>query len=346
MSTHEIAIVEVGEIKSHPDPTVERLELTEVWGWQVCIQKGQFKPGDKMIYIPPDYLVPLDHPSFAFLKRDGDDKTQERIRVRRFKGALSQGLPISVPPELADLPVGSNVIEQLRIERYEPPLPKQTGGDFVGGPSGLYAPKFDVESYQRYRECFTNGEEIIATEKLHGANARFVWAQDKDGEWKQFCGSRTNWMAESDKIIWWMALNQCPDIGRWCQDHPNIILYGEVFGQVQSLKYGAGKNDIFFAAFGILDKNNWLDFDVARPMLDGYDVQWAPVVYRGPFDEAKLLEIAEGDSRWACEYNGKYVKADHMREGIVVVPLHERTDPNLGRVCLKMVSNRYLEKGK
>lgn len=36
--------------------------------------------------------------------------------------------------------------------------------------------------------------------------------------------------------------------------------------------------------------------------------------------------------------------ADRMAEGVVIVPEKERWHPEIGRVCLKAVSNRYLEK--
>jgi RNA ligase (TIGR02306 family) len=338
MSTHEIAIVEVGDVVPHPNPEVTKMELTTIWGWQCCIGKGQFKKGDKAIYIVPDYMVPLAHPSFAFLKnKNNEGKTQERIRVRRFKGTISQGLLISVPSELDHLPVGSNVIAELGIERYEPPMDKSTGGDFVGAPSGLYCPKFDVESYQRFNTIFVPGETVVVTEKIHGANGRFSWAKNK-GVYDQFCGSRTNWMKEDDKNLWWMAFRQNPAIGEWCKANPDKIIYGEVFGQVQSLKYGAEKNDIFFAAFGILQGNQWLDYDVCQDLIRPFpNLKWAPLVYRGPFDLAKIAPLAEGDSQWPG--------ANHMAEGVVVVPEHERTNEKIGRVVLKIVSNRYLEKG-
>jgi len=174
---------------------------------------------------------------------------------------------------------------------------------------------------------------------VHNSNSRYCYAKDKDGQWTQFCGSRTNWMAEDEKNIWWMALRQCPAIGEWCRAHPEQILYGEVFGQVQSLKYGARPNDIFFAAFAVLDKSRWLDFDDAYGSVKAVPgLNWVPLLYRGPFDGAKLFELAEGDSTWPG--------ANHMREGCVVLPIKERTDPELGRVQLKLVSNRYLEKSK
>jgi hypothetical protein len=65
-------------------------------------------------------------------------------------------------------------------------------------------------------------------------------------------------------------------------------------------------------------------------------MKWAPLCYQGPFDPAKILPLAELDSRWPG--------ANHVAEGIVIVPAHERMDAQIGRVCLKVVSNRYLEK--
>jgi len=336
MSTHKVEIIEIGEVLPHPNPDSTKMEIIHVFGWQCCIGKDQFKKGDKAIFIPPDFCVSLSHPSFEFLKRDGEDKQQQRIKVRKFKGALSQGLIVPVPLELSHLPIGTNVIEQLGIERYEPPLPKSTGGMFIGRPSGLWSPKFDVESFQRYYQIFEECEPVVVTEKLHGASSRFVFAKDKDDEWKQFCGSRNNWMAEDEKNIWWMASRQAPDIGRWCEDHPELLLYGEVFGQVQKLKYGARKNDIFFAGFGILNKQTWLDYDECQRLVEGYNINWVPLLWRGQFDFEKILELAEGSSL--------FPNADHIREGCVVQPVHERRDEEIGRVILKAVSNRYLEK--
>lgn len=331
MSTHRVDIIEIGDIL--PCPNAEKLELTHVFGWQCCIGKGQFKKGDKAIYVQPDYETPLHRPEFAFLNK-GDGKAFERIKVRRFRGQISQGLIIPVPEHLQHLPVGSNVIDELEVRRYEPPMPKSTSGLFVSGPSGLYTPKFDVESYQRYRHVFVPGEEVVVTEKLHGASARFCKAKNKDGEVIQFVGSRTNWMAEDDANIWHISFRQNPSIGEWCNNNPDKVMYGECFGQVQVLKFGAGKNDIFFAAFGILDQNRWLDYDEFAASAKECNVPVAPLLYRGPLDENLILELAEQDSKWP--------KANHMAEGCVILPVKERTHPEVGRVQLKIVSNRYL----
>lgn len=330
MSTHEIAIVEIQDVRQHPN--ADKMELTDVWGWQCCIGKGQFKSGDRAIYVPPDYEVPVSHPLFSFL---AGNREHERIKVRRFRGQISQGLLVSVPGDMSHLPVGTNVIELLGARKYEPPVPHDTSGMFIGGPSGLYSPKFDVESYQRYRHLMVEGEPVVVTEKIHGANARFVYAKNSDGEWMQFCGSRNNWLAEDESNIWWQAFRSHPSIGEWCRSHPEDILFGEVFGQVQDLKYGAGKNDVFFAAFAVLSKQSWVNYAEMAGSLCVYGVPMTPLVYRGPLTP-EVFAMAESNSRWN--------EANHLAEGVVIVPEKERVDPEIGRVCLKLVSNRYLER--
>ncbi len=335
MSTHMIEIVRIDNIAPHPHPDVTRMEVTKVWGWQCCIGKGEFKVGDKAIYIPPDYLVPLQDPMFSFLQNKGNlGKAKERIKVRRLKGAISQGLIVPIPEELQWAAIGTDVMSYLKIERYEPFI--EEGGLFVGGPSGIYSPKFDIEPYQRFNKTFSENEEVIATEKIHGSNARFCHALNKEGVWQQFCGTRTNWMAESDESNIWRAYRQNPAIGEWCFANPTKVIYGEVFGEVKGFKYGGEGGERFFAGFAILNKQDWLDYDDCRESISEFpNLKWAPLVYRGLFDLDKLLELAESDSTWP--------KAKHMREGLVVTPAKERYNEFIGRVALKIVSNRYLE---
>ena len=185
------------------------------------------------------------------------------------------------------------------------------------------------ENRQRYdletgtHNYFANGVLI------HNCNARFVCIDEK-----MFVGSRKHWKKEDPKNLWWKAIAQNPEIETWCQANPGLALYGEVYGQVQNLKYGTQPGEIRFAAFDILRGTQWLDFDEAREI--GNSLPWVPLVYRGVFDKDKTLAFAEGDSLIPF--------AQNIREGVVIKPAYERTDANLGRVQLKVVSSRYLSK--
>lgn len=333
MSTFAVEILQLQNIRPHPN--ADKMNVVDVWGWQCCIGKDQFRDGDLAVYVPPDFVVPTTLPEFAFLARDG--KTMERIRVRRLRGQLSQGLLIPVPTSVANPTPGMDVTEALGIVRYEPPLELKGGGDALGAPSGLYCPKFDVESYERWgREVFVPGEPVVITEKIHGANARYVWAKGPDGAFQQFCGSRTNWWKDTADNIWWTAYRLHPQIGEWCRTNPEYTLFGEVFGQVQDLKYGIGKSRLAFAAFAVLKQQVWLDWELMRSTLRHQDVPVVPEVYVGGFNETSARDLAESDSSWPG--------AHHEREGVVIVPIAERRHEKIGRVILKMVSNRYLGK--
>lgn len=327
MSTHEIPVVRLDSIEPHPN--ADSLGLVQIFGWTCAVRLGQFSAGDLCVYIPPDFVVDTTRPEFTFLA-DGKSNSH-RIKVKRLRGTYSQGLVIAAPAGLSE---NDNAMEQLGIVRYEPPENASTGGDNEPGPSGVYAPKYDVESMHRYPSLLTAGEPVVATEKLHGCNGRYVWSSVAG---RMYCGSCTGWKAEADKSVWWTALRRNPWIADWCRTNPDVVLYGEVFGQVQGLKYGASSKDAFFAAFDILDHDRWLSYDEARDRTWHRGIIWAPLVYQGPFDATLLAELADKlDSRWPG--------ARHLAEGIVVRPVVERTDSEVGRVQLKIVSNRYLSR--
>ena len=60
-----------------------------------------------------------------------------------------------------------------------------------------------------------------------------------------------------------------------------------------------------------------------------------PVLYRGPFARAVLREHTDGRETVSG-------KSPHVREGVVIRPQVERHHPELGRVQLKSVSEKYL----
>jgi hypothetical protein len=100
------------------------------------------------------------------------------------------------------------------------------------------------------------------------------------------------------------------------------------------MRYGVPPGQVGFRAFDIaLDGGRtWLDADAFLNTLP--DEHRVPLVYRGPYSAAMMEDLAMADSRLA----------KHLAEGVVIKPAKERSDPHNGRVSLKLVSNRYLEK--
>jgi RNA ligase (TIGR02306 family) len=317
---------DVVEIKLTSHPNADTLSLVMVGDFQCAVRTADWANGDLALYIPPDSVVP-ETKDFEFLGK------HRRIKARKLRGEWSVGLLIPAPDGAK---IGDDCMEQLGIVHYEPQISSNfsTGGENVRLPretskSGLFTPVYDVLNFRKYSELFEDGEEVIVSEKLHGCNSRFVCMDDVI-----YCGSRKFWKKEDLNNLWWKALDNCDVLQAWLRHHQNLVVYGEIFGQVQNLKYGSTNGEIYFAAFDIWDGSRWLDFDEAHKI--GAPLPWVPLVYRGPFDKEKILEFAEGDSN--------YPGANHYLEGVVVKPVRERGDPKIGRLQLKIVGNRYLSK--
>jgi RNA ligase (TIGR02306 family) len=317
--THKVEVVKVS-IEAHPN--ADRLDVARIFGFTCCVLKGSFQDGQLGAYIQPDSVVDSARPEFEFLAG------HERIKVKRLRGVVSMGLLMPAPEGAQE---GDDVAEYYGVTHYEPPIPGERCGEVEGGPVGIYSPKYDVESMYRYKSLFVEGEPVIATEKLHGANSRFVYAPNED---RMYCGSRGEWKAKNEGNLWWRALEAHPWIEEFCRKFPGDILYGEVFGNVQSLKYGAKPNDVFFRAFDVLHNGEWREYDDWTAHLS--EEKRVPVVFGGPFDFNMLVKLSDGPSL--------IPGANHIREGIVVRPLPERIHEHLGRVHLKLVGNSYMEK--
>ena len=323
-STHMVEVVPVA-LRKHDN--ADSLSIVAVFGYTVIVRTADWHDGQLGAYLPPDSVVDVTRPEFAFL--GGGTKTMARIKAKKLRGVQSFGLLIPAP---AGAVVGDDVAEILGVTHYEPELASCcSGGEAENAPPHLaHLSKFDVDALRRYKSIFMDGEPVLVTEKIHGANARYCF---HDG--LMWCGSRTEWKRYDENNMWWKALYSVPTLKAWCESHPDYVVYGEVYGDVQSFRYGMAKGCRSFAAFDLwLPGGGWVNAIEAREALG--DVPQVPVLATMPFGFDAVCALAEGPSMMPG--------ADHVREGCVVKPLTERWDEHIGRVCLKVVGAGYLEK--
>ncbi len=306
--------VEVVPITLEPHPHADTLSIVRVFDYSVCVRTSDWQNKSIGAYIPPDSVVP-DNDDFAFLQ----GKT--RIKVRRLRGIVSMGLLVPAP---LGAQVGQDVASLLGITHYEPSL--NDSGE-IENPPGISAPEYDVEHMLRFASLFQENEPVHVTEKIHGVNSRFIWH-----EGRMWCGSKKEWKKQDNQNLWWCALAQNPWIEFYCHSHPGDILYAEVFGDVQSIKYGSKKGHYQIRVFDILRNGNFLSYELLST-IQGLEL--VPSLGIHPFNLEKLKIMAEGSS---------LIKgSNHIREGIVVRPLNERWTNEIGRLQLKLISNNYLE---
>lgn len=356
MSKHSVDVIRITEIQKHPN--ADKLELVIINGFTCCVGKGQFKVGDLAVYVEPDYVVP-DLPEYAFLKGN------LKIKSRRFRGEWSQGLLLPAKPGMRE---GDNVMVQLGITRYNPPEILGVKNKVQAGSAAKvvdvlkHSKAYDLENWRKYKQVFQENETVYVTEKLHGASARYCCIRST-----LYVGSRNQWRKNPnlkgfDRLIeqargyltglfpklnkvwrskqglpctWWTVVENNPWVESWCRANPGCILYGEVYGSVQDLRYGAAPGEVFFRAFDVFNTKTGKFLDASEFVRAFPENQRVPLLYVGPYNETTIKSLA---------LMSKSTLADHIGEGIVIKPCKERSDPKVGRVALKLVSDLYLER--
>jgi len=289
---------------------------------------------------------------------------------------------------------GDDVAKVLGVTHYDPPDTTSLGGDTEAAPgksgkkrrypkslrgwfrfllskvafwrhpvdaqesTSLDIPDYDVDAWQKFRGALIEGEEVWITEKIHGANSRFVYIREAGSAayaGRMYCGSHHQWKKELPGSAWWTCLKQNLWIEEFCRQYPGHVLYGELVPTQKPYMYGQkdGKCRLFavdvfdlsrrcFLSYSDLLDLTWChlyaegeDFQ-ARGILN--EVHWVPTLFRGPYDPGAMRTLAEGVSM--------VPHASHIREGMIIKPLTERRDNRMGRVIMKLKSVKFLEKDK
>jgi len=364
VSNFTCPVVRIGAITKHPN--ADSLSTTVVEGETVVIRTGDYQEGDLAIYVPLDAVVPPTVPGTEFLEN------HRRIRAKRLRGVYSEGLllPLMVGASSSSyLKVGDDLAAKLGIVKHEDKVPDAWGSNSTSnrGTSDQDTnpgciPHYDIEPYKKYRELMVEGERVVITEKLHGCCSSYCFVVDKGffvGSHNKFWRDPAAKLTVREKLyifwrklvgrplpprtvkpnLWWQIAKQY-DLQATLSDVTNqgYAIYGEVFGQVQDIRYGAAPGQIWLRVFDIYDTVGkcWLDWDSVVWACEHLHLDTVPVLYDGPFNEEKLASLIEGKS----------VLADNIREGVVVKPAVTRIEPHFGRVILKCVSQAYhLRKG-
>lgn len=366
MSTFAVPIKRINAIEPHPN--ADAIELAVIDGYRSIVKKGEFEVGSLIAYIPEDAVLPD-----WMLKRMGfwdEDKHKgkmhgthgNRVKAMRLRGELSQGICINLLVDYDGLPrleiesglpvivrEGDNVAELLGITKYEPPIPVSMGGEVFNAGQHLTI-SFDVQNWKSYPDIIAEGEEVIFTEKLHGTFTGITILPKKDRHPEAF-GVDNNILIFSkglgakglvfkntvDNVYTRATKDIVHAIDGCIWDHMDdpIILMGETYGPgVQDLSYGEEVGfRLFAAAQGYRDNQRYLNFEYIVTYALAFKIDTVPVLYKGPFSEDEMRYHTDGQTTMG---------ANHIREGIVMVPWKERTDPRIGRVALKSVSADYL----
>jgi RNA ligase (TIGR02306 family) len=182
---------------------------------------------------------------------------------------------------------------------------------------------------QFHNKLLVEGEQVVITEKIHGAQFRACYTNKRF-----YLGSRNTWGRESNNNDWSKAASPYK-LQEKLKNYPDLVLYGEVYGDVQDLKYGMKQNEVDLVVFDFMNikTRKFLDFEDTKKLCEELQIPHVPILYQGPWNE-ELKSLCEGKTT--------IQGANHVREGIVVKRIQEIPDPHFGRVILKLPGEGYL----
>ena len=324
-----------------PIDNAQNIEKIVVLGWELVAKKGEFKPGDLVVYVEIDSVLP-ERPEFEFMR-----ERKFRVRTIKLRGQVSQGIcfPLSIlPPSGNLLKEGADVTDMVGVKKYDPQADAEKivterrqlihnkrmdkffmrykwYRHFTIQPKRLPFPawikKTDEDRIQLFPNICQDYADVVfrATEKVDGQSATyFIIRNRKRMFWQSrysfgVC-SRNFQLLRPDDSTYWTIAKQL-DIKRkmidYANKHPEInemVIQGEIVGQkVQGNKYGL--DGLTFFIF-----NSFINgqYSSKSPVFD----DTFHVKYLGNWT---LPETIPEAVEWA---KGKSVLADVPREGVVL----------------------------
>lgn len=148
--------------------------MATVLGWHCVVKKGEFKVGDKVVYLEIDSIPPADNPDFDFLKNSkGRIKP---IKTMKIRGVFSQGLvmPLSILHYDGNIEEGTDVTEILGIQKKEDEIIEfyKNAGAIRKSTFPPFIHKTDETRVQVLQKQLNRcqGLEFVVTEKIDGTS--------------------------------------------------------------------------------------------------------------------------------------------------------------------------------
>lgn len=339
----------VEAITIQPHPNADRLEIGKVGEFPVVVGKGLYKTGDLVAYLPEASVLP--EALIAELELTGKLAGREKNRVvaMRLRDSYSLGLCVRARPHWK---LGDDVTAELGVTKYEPEIPTHLAGEVYNAGRDKCV-SYDIENWQRHPGVFPKGEEVVYSEKCHGTFAAIGIASDgtvivhSKGLGAQGLAFKLDAEKNTSNVyVKTLYLDE-----RYHERlRPGEYVLGEIMGGGVQKDFTYGVKRPIFRVFDVttsstegIDGNldrTWLDDAALDAFCKERGFVRVPILYRGPFSADLLQQHANGNTTF---------DDTHMREGVVVRPVVERSaeiDGRTQRAQLKFVSEAYrLRKG-
>ena len=325
-----------------PIEGADRIELAKVQGWQSVIRKGDYKAGDKVIFVPIDtVLTPAVWNKHLWDKNDPNKPI--RVRTVRMRGAISQGLifPTSLVSaqeiwdHMDDPTEDVSIAGMLGITKYEKQIHASLAGVAKGDFPNQFVSKTDEDNLKSNTRAFAelkNCHSVSLSLKLDGTSATFI--KEQDGTFR-VCSRNLELHDDVENAHWQMARKyQLQELMK-----PGTVLQGEIVGpKIQGNPMGLNAPELFCFNYKDLKTNKYVHVDEHTLDLIPTGLKW--VTHVATLSQAAFqYETIESLQELA---NKQQYANGAIAEGIVLRGLNEAGDLVYSESLRKMLSVKII----
>jgi len=335
ISTRKLASIQiVSDIKAHLNS--DRLALAKVLGWQVVIQKEEFKIGQKVVYFEIDTLLP-EKPWSEFMRA-----RKFKVKTIKLRGEISQGLilPLKIMGEDIkenDFEIGQNITEIIGVSKYEDDADHKTETEVKTSnfPSFLVEKTDEprIQSIPYMIDKFI-GQSYYASLKYDGTSA--TYAIDPNNKETFYICSRNLTREYDPNDLYSSIADEYKIKENLLKYDCRYAIQGEIYGPKISKNYLQVKK-ISFAVFNIKDlmENRFLDMQELVDTCNKLNLPVVEIVEKGQSFNYSIEELKNLSK-------GNYPGTKNPREGLVFRLQNEWHEKY--RLSFKIINDDFLVK--
>lgn len=348
----------------------DKIQAATVKGWQVVIRKGEFKVGDKCVFFEIDSILPKTTWSEFLVDKDRPDKII-RLKTRKMRGTLSQGLVLPISMVGIDGEIDENVTEKLNVTKYDKQLLEEQAESVQSSKKQSKVVKFlmnfapfrfvylrlnkkekgnfpssvsktDEENCQNSAYIISNNfnESFYISEKLEGQSVTFFTDYEKSwGFKKKIFGtcSRNLWLKTPNQSKYWESARK--------YDIEKILTGFDCRVSIQAEQIGVGIQgniyklpDVQIRVFNVNIDGKRLSLYHMKEFCDKFKLPMVPVLEEH-FTPSNHISSNDKETivKWLLNYSNGVSKLYKIKREGVVIRLNK--NPN---ISFKVRSPEYL----
>lgn len=339
-SARKLASIQIiSKLRHHPNADI--LFLATIQGWQIVVSvTDDVHEGDKVIYCEIDSNLPGDAewlpPAVKERLLKQKDQTFYHVKTLKIRKELSQGLIIPTTGLLkymSEYEVGSEVTNELKIEKYEPPALDEMyrgGNSDIKFPTNLVS-KTDETRVQSIPKVLDRlkGSEYYITVKCDGTSGTFLI----DPYTHEFLCCSRNLVRKQPKNInscpYWSLATRYNLQEKLIDKRSEYAIQGEICGpKIQKNLMNLVKAELFVFNVVHIPTRKVLPYEELKQFCLELGLTMVPLVEIGNNFNYTLDELLK-------KSEGKYKGSKSQREGIVVRSKDQYHS-------FKVINNKYL----